>query len=182
MFCLLQIAVHYQKSLKIQRKILFPKTRFGSRNRPCQHKWFGIYPWLHYDIEKDCLFCFYCMKNISKPTAEKNKEPTLHRSDLKIGKRHPSVLKITKTVNITKKQQSWQLSCVDPLIVMNQKLAKSRVEERKYLKVVIECIQYLARQGMPIRGSDHINDHLIQLLILRGKGNCFGKNFFYFSL
>jgi len=35
----------------------------------------------------------------------------------------------------------------------------------------MECIQYLARQGMPFRGSDHINDNLTQLLILRGKDN-----------
>lgn len=33
----------------------------------------------------------------------------------------------------------------------------------------MECIQYLARQGMPLRGSDHINDSLTQLLLLRSK-------------
>ena len=93
MFCLLQIAVHYQKSLKIHRKILFPKTRFGSRNCPCQHKWFGIYPWPHYDIEKDCLFCFYCMKNISKLTAEKNKEPTYTSIEFKNWKKAPECFK-----------------------------------------------------------------------------------------
>ena len=33
------------------------------------------------------------------------------------------------------------------------------------------CIQYLARQGMSIRGSNHINGNLTQLLILQGKDN-----------
>ena len=30
------------------KNFLFPKTRFGSRNRSCQHSWFDNYPWLHY--------------------------------------------------------------------------------------------------------------------------------------
>ena len=91
----------------------FSKTKFGSRNpRSCQHNWFDNYPWLHYDIEKDCVDCFYCMKNVSKLTAEKKKNQHTLRSDLKIGKRHPGVLKITKTVNATKKQQPWQLPSI----------------------------------------------------------------------
>lgn len=27
----------------------FPKTKFGSRERSCQHSWFETYEWLHYD-------------------------------------------------------------------------------------------------------------------------------------
>ena len=54
----------------------FPKTKFRSHNRSCQHNWFHTYPWLHYDLEKDWIFCFYCMKNVSKLTGtEENKEP-----------------------------------------------------------------------------------------------------------
>ena len=62
-----------EKSYHPSKDFVFPKTKFGSRNRPCQHNWFDNYPWLHYDIKKDCVFCFYCMKNVSKLTAEKNK-------------------------------------------------------------------------------------------------------------
>ena len=39
------------------------------------------------------------------------------------------------------------------------------------MKVVMGCIQYLARQGMSIRGSNHINGNLTQHLILQGKDN-----------
>ena len=35
----------------------------------------------------------------------------------------------------------------------------------------MECIQYLARQGLSLRGSDHIDDNLTQLLVLRSKDN-----------
>ena len=117
MFRVLQIVAHYQKSLIIHREILcFRKLSFGSQNpRSCRHNWSDNYPWLHCDIEKDCVVCFYCMKNVSKLIAEKNKEPAYTSVGLKIGKRHPSLLKITKTVNATKKQQRWQLSFTDRL-------------------------------------------------------------------
>ena len=55
--------------------------------------------------------------------------------------------------------------------MMNESLSKSQSEERQYLKVVMECIQYLARQGIALRGNDHINDNLTQLLLLRSKDN-----------
>ena len=56
------------------KDFLFPKTKFRSRNRFCQHNWFDNYLWLHYDIEEDCVFRFSCMKNLLKLTAEKTKE------------------------------------------------------------------------------------------------------------
>ena len=55
------------------------------------------------------------MKNVSKLRKRKEKNQHTHQSDLEIGKRHPSVVKITKTVNATKKQQPWQLSFTDKL-------------------------------------------------------------------
>ena len=57
------------------KDFVFLKTKFGSQNpRSCQHIWFDNYPRLHYDIEKDYVVCFFCMKNLSKQKAEKNKE------------------------------------------------------------------------------------------------------------
>ena len=35
--------------------------------------------------------------------------------------------------------------------MMNESLFKSQSEERQYLKVVMECIHYLARQGIALR-------------------------------
>ena len=35
----------------------------------------------------------------------------------------------------------------------------------------MECFQYLAHQDLLLRGSDHIDDNLTQLLVLRGKDN-----------
>ena len=51
------------------KEFIFPKTKIGSRNRSCgQHKWFNDYPCLHYDFDKNKVFCFYCMKHSLKLT------------------------------------------------------------------------------------------------------------------
>ena len=55
--------------------------------------------------------------------------------------------------------------------MMSEQLTKLRAEERQYLKALMECIQFLARQGLPLRGSDHIDGNVTQLLLLRSKDN-----------
>ena len=158
-FCQLQIAVYYQKRLIIHQKILcFRKLSLGLEIVPVIIT--GLIPWLPCDIEKDCIFCFYCMKNVSKLTTEKNTEPahTLVRfEDLK------NALECFKDHQNSKRYKGAATlavivpSCGDPLAMMNQQPAKSRAEEPKYLKFVMECIQYLSGQRMPIRGSVNVN-------------------------
>ena len=55
--------------------------------------------------------------------------------------------------------------------MMNKSLSKSQSEERQYLNVVMEYIQYLARQGIALRLNDHIDGNLTQLLLLGSKDN-----------
>ena len=61
-------------------------------------------------LRKIMQFAFITWRTYQKWQQRKTKNQHTHRSDLKIGKRHPSGLKITKTVNAIKKQQHWQLS------------------------------------------------------------------------
>ena len=53
----------------------------------------------------------------------------------------------------------------------NNEVVQCRYKERQYPKVIKECLQYLARQGIPLRGNDDGNDNLTQLLLLRGKNH-----------
>ena len=53
----------------------FPKRKFGSRNRSCQSKWFENFPFLHYNVEKDALFCHFCMKAVEQKKILKSKRP-----------------------------------------------------------------------------------------------------------
>ena len=43
------------------------------------------------------------------------------------------------------------------------------LENRKCMIKIIECIQYLARQGIPLQGSTECESNLIHLLCLRSK-------------
>ena len=72
-FCLLP-----EKPPNPSKDFVFVKLKFGFPYPSWQHNWFDNYPWLHYDIEKDCVFCFYCMKNVSKLTAEKKQRTSMH--------------------------------------------------------------------------------------------------------
>ena len=52
----------------------FPKTKVGKQNRSFNAKWFREYPWLHYVVQKDAVFCFLCAKQKSKLNSARNKE------------------------------------------------------------------------------------------------------------
>ena len=52
----------------------------------------------------------------------------------------------------------------------NTNVQKSRNEERSYVLKVLECVQYLGRQGLAFPGeSCDENDNFTQLIKLRGK-------------
>ena len=55
----------------------------------------------------------------------------------------------------------------------NNELIKQRKMERQYLKIIIKSLQYLGRQGIPLRGKEEGNDNFTHLLLLRGKGHPF---------
>lgn len=46
-------------------QFIFPKSRFGKRERSCCALWFNQFKWLHYDEVIDSVFCFDCMTSPS---------------------------------------------------------------------------------------------------------------------
>ena len=53
--------------------------------------------------------------------------------------------------------------------MLSDNLKAKRLEQGKYFIKVMECVQYLARQGIPFLGSNDNNDNFYQLLLLMGK-------------
>ena len=41
--------LHVDKPFHPTKDYVFPKSRFGNRDRSCQHHWFKDFSWLHYD-------------------------------------------------------------------------------------------------------------------------------------
>ena len=48
------------------RNYKFPRQKFGNFERAFQSKWFDQFKWLHYDQEKDAVFCVTCINAIQK--------------------------------------------------------------------------------------------------------------------
>ena len=81
------VQFHPDKSFK------FPKTTIRNRNRRCQHQWFEDFKWLHYDMERDCVLCFYCFTHEHQLTAEHNKEPAYISTGFQNWKKAPRYFK-----------------------------------------------------------------------------------------
>ena len=47
----------------------FPKTKSCKKHRSFNSHWYSKFPWIHYSIEKDAVFCFSCL------SAEKKRAP-----------------------------------------------------------------------------------------------------------
>jgi hypothetical protein len=152
---------------------VFPKTLIGKkRERHCQSQWFKIFPWLHYDVEKDAVFCHFCTLHEDKLLAEHNKDPAYISTGFKNWKKAPKCFKAHESSNCHKAALTNQVTvpkCGDVAELINKDLQKQRFDERQYLKVVMECLQFLGRQGIALRGNEDGNDNLTQLLLLRGK-------------
>ena len=174
MFRLLKIDVHYQKSINMRRKVLcFRKLSLDLAIDPSKITSLITIHGCIMTLRKIVYFVFIAWRTYQSWQQSKTKNQHTHRLDLKFGKMHPSVLKITKTMlqrssnlgsfrSILRRSFSYDESTAGNI--------KSR-KAKKYLKFFMECIQYLTLQGMPSRKSDHINDNLTQFLILWGKDN-----------
>ena len=66
------------------------------------------------------------------------------------------------------RQDPEYLSIMDS---MSSAADKKRSEERKYLMKLIECVKFLARQGIPLQVEHDDNDNLTQLLLGAMKRN-----------
>ena len=51
----------------------------------------------------------------------------------------------------------------------NTEIARKREQERQYLKITMECLQFLGQQGIAIRGDEDGNGNFTQLLLLQGE-------------
>ena len=162
------------KRFKPDKRYSFPFTLFGERLRSCQAGWFDEYQWLHYDISKDKVFCLICMKQdqLGNLKNAKNKEGAFIKDGFNnwknatvklAGHQSSKCHELALTYHVTIPQ------CADVLELSNKAVVKRRMEERKYFLKVIECVQFLARQGLAFRGSDSAEENFRQLMILRCK-------------
>ena len=145
----------------------FAKSAFGKRERRCQQQWFEDFKWLHYDT-----LCLYCHIHHPKLTAEHNKDPAFITTGFKNWKKAPMCFKDHEKGKCHIAALTYETvvpSCRDPKEMISDEIVKKREKERQYLTIIMECLQYLARQRIAFRGNNDIYCNFAQLILLRSK-------------
>ena len=131
------------------------------------------FSWLHYCKEKDSVFCMLCMKHKEKLTAEHNLERAFTSREFTNWKKATKSFakhQKTKVHRAALVYESVVPQCGDVLEMTLTELNKKRLAERKSLLKIMDCIPYLARQGIAFRG-DEGNDNLTQLFKLLNRND-----------
>ncbi|KAK2557068.1 Zinc finger MYM-type protein 1 [Acropora cervicornis] len=153
----------------------FPKKTFGKQNRSFQSKWFNDFPWLHYNEQSDSVLCFICAQQNEKLNlrAARNKEWVFISQGFSNWKKALVRFKEHQVSECHKLAMEYQISipntCGNVIQMSNDAAKKTMVTNRFCLLKIIECLQYLARQAMPMQGDTDEESNFIQLLKLRGK-------------
>lgn len=154
-----------------------PSTNFSfpmSNKRKCNSAWFSKYSWLHYDVERDCVLCFSCIKAINMIDTSSNisgfdrkVEGAFITTGFRNWKKaiekfndHQKSQFHSKNVNILFHRENSRP-------VLNQLESAKLMEEqnaRKCLLIIISTLRYLMRSGSAIRGNEHEGGNFMELL------------------
>ncbi|CAF1474490.1 unnamed protein product [Rotaria sordida] len=146
--------------------------KLSSDKRSCQLGWFLKYQWLTYCQSENKVYCYFCRTAYYRgfhPEPNKSGEAMLAFtgfSDWKNAiarlKKHESSKIHSDCVYLVKQQPK-------PTVAAQLNLTHQiqQAKRRRMLLTEIQCIKYLLRQGLAIRGHVEDEANLIQLLKLR---------------
>ena len=164
--------------------ITFPQTKFGKSSRSFNAAWYNRYKWLEYSVQRDACFCYPChifgttSFGVSRPessftvTGFRNwkkatgKNGTLCRHENSIAHKNAEVAwdqykqNLKKGTSISEQHDSQRATTI--------------MQNRHYLKTVIEALLYCAQQEVALRGhregiDSHNRGNFLELLTLIGK-------------
>ena len=153
----------------------FPATAYGTKKRPFQFSWFKKWTWLHYDEVRDGAFCFVCIKalkeyKLTNASVEKAfispgfrnwKKATIKFTGHERSKCHLEAMQRLYVVPKTTRDVGESLSTLH---------AEQKCENRLCFVTILSNLQFLARQGLALRGDGNKkNSNFHQLLALRSR-------------
>ena len=143
------------------RKFLFPKREFGVTTvvkRSFQPCWFDKWPWLHYREDSDFVFCFTCMKAYSENKLQwsLNAESAFITVGFTNWKKASEKFSNHETSKCHKEAVLRMITLPATTQNIDECLSKEhqreKLERRQCLLKILSNIQFLARQGLPLRG------------------------------
>ena len=144
-----------QLTHRISQKITAFLKRFGKQYRSVQSVWFGQYPWLHHDESKDSLFCFICFNQNAKGNliSARKSEKTFITIGFSNWKKALLRFNEHQTSECHQLAIDHQIKIPKNIIdLSNTNAQKVRKENLHVFVKAAETLQFLARQGIAIRG------------------------------
>ena len=150
---------------------MFPSKRFGNHTRSFQSCWFEKWKWLDWDEDRSCVFCHSCrMAVLLQFKLSKRSEATFSISGFSnwkdatrsFRKHEASIIHKEATLKWVHYSKSQSVA-----VQISQQLLRDQVHAQKCLLKIISTLQYLARQGLAIRGHIENEGNFLQLLQLR---------------
>ena len=163
--------------------------QYGSKMRDFQPSWYKKYPWIHYSTKTKKVTCFPCNKyGQNKLFSFDNWKKTERLRKHSLSESHLlAMLKWADSKAATFKQNNI-------LIQVRSQHAAEVADNRKYLKIMIENVSFLAKQNISFRGHKEKREDLtvlssinrgnfLELVSLRSKDSGFlhGRLKSYFS-
>ncbi|KAL1005411.1 hypothetical protein UPYG_G00058770 [Umbra pygmaea] len=136
----------------------YPFKRFGLQNRAFQHKWFEIFDWLEYSVERNAVFCFSC-RIFGKQQIRKKQDAlvslgyTNWKRALESFREHEKT-GIHKATMMYWKCYKTSLEYRDIVEEMQAANVSEIQERRQYLRRIVAVTTLLGKLGVPFGGHD----------------------------
>ena len=165
------VAVHLEP---YQPRKRFPKITDGEQSRSFQYDWFGKWPWLEWDDNRECAFCHPCRmaEKLHFVSFSKKAEGAFSSDGFRSWKvatgsfrkhesSHSHKEAVLKWVHYTKSQPvTAQLS---------KQVLNDQSQARNCLFKIVSTLRFLAHQGLAARGHEEVEGNFLQLLLLRSE-------------
>lgn len=139
-----------------------------------QSSWYTAFPWIHSEVGIDGILCFYCMKSqIEHRThaVAKNAEMTFVQSGFRNWKKAPERLKMHQSSHAHAVAVMHLTTRTTITAQLSLQLQQQKEKARDNLLSIFQCVRYLARQGLALRGHEQGDGNLDQLLKLNSSSN-----------
>ena len=152
----------------------FPSKKFGKQQRCFNSKWFDNdkwSPWLHWDNGSQKAFCYIC-KNISQmqQLTSKNADDAFISAGFDNWKRATTAFeqhRLSKCYKESVLKWNHHLKGTSIQVQLNKQVSLEQKKNLHCLEIIFSSIEYLARQGLPLRGHEDERGNFTQLLKLR---------------
>lgn len=148
-----------------------PKTivcqKLANKTLRFQRQWYEDFPWLHVIPGVEGVLCFYCQKAFLKKTSQlaKNTDQKFISTGFKNWKKGRERFALharSECHKIALTTQIYETRSVD--VQLSNVRASQQEKARSCLLKIIRAVQFLARQGLALRGHNESEGNFAQLL------------------